>query len=139
MCGLADHAVAGDRRHLGPGHPGTQRGQLFHHDPGPPDPVVADAVHRLGQGRVGRVEQVGQQVQALAALGAGQFHARDQGQARGQGRPGLGVPGHGVVVGQGDHVQAAGPGAGHQFGPRVGSVRGIAVGVQVNEHQASNH
>jgi hypothetical protein len=132
----ADHAVAGDRGDLFPRHPGAERGQLGHHDPGPADPVVADAGHRFGQGGISGVEQVGQQVQAAPVQRAGQLHSGDQGQPGRQRGPGLVVSGHGVVVGQRHHVQTAGPGASHHLGGRVGAVRGAAVGVQVDAHPA---
>jgi hypothetical protein len=115
----ADHPVAGDRGDLFPRHPGAEGGQLGHHDPGPADPVVADAGHRFGQRGISGVEQVGQQM---------------QGQPGRQRGPGLVVSGHGVVVGQRHHVQTAGPGAGHHLGGRVCAVRGAAVRVQVDAH-----
>ena len=130
----ADDRVAGDRGDLLPGDVGAELPHPVDHRPRAVDAVIAD-LGRLGaQGRVLRVEEVGKQVHAAAVELAGQLHARDQGQAVGQRGTGLGDARLGVMVGQRHHVEPGGRGAAHHLGRVVGTVRGVAVHVQVNTH-----
>jgi hypothetical protein len=112
MCGRADHAVTGDRRHPLPGDVDAEFAQLAHHVPGAAQAVRGDGVQLLRQPGVRGVNVVGEQVHAVAVEAAGQFHAGHQGQAGREGPAGLGMPGQRVVVGERDHVQARGAGSG---------------------------
>ena len=74
------------------------------------DPAGPDGLGFCGEFFVAGVEQVGQQVHAVPVQAAGQLHPRQQREPRRQRGDRLGVPGHGVVVGQRDDVEPGGGG-----------------------------
>ena len=51
-----------------------------------------------------------------------------------QRRGAAGVPGHGVVIGQRDHVQPGRASLAHHLSGRAAAVRGRAVAVQIRSH-----
>ena len=107
------------------------------HALGPGAPGQAAGLDLRQQGRLRGVVQVAQQVHRDAvAGGAGDLHARHEGDAQGHGRvPGGLPPGRGVVVGEGEHVQ---PGRVRGTGDvrgALGAVRVGRVGVQVDLHR----
>ena len=93
----------------------------------------------LKQSGMRGVVEVAEQVDADAfRCAAGDLHPRDQ---RDPGFPGgdggLRPPGSGIVVGQGDDVEARGGGGLHDAGRRLGAVGNVGVRMQVNPHLTS--
>jgi len=87
---------------------------------------------------VGRVEQVGQHVDADPTQLAGDLGTGYQGQAESPGGLGGGRPARGaVVVGQRDDVQPGCRGGLDHLSRRIGSVRRGGMQVEVDEHQVS--
>ncbi len=106
----SDHAVGQGADPL-PGHRMAVGGQLLHHALGAGDPFGAQPGPDLGEHRLDRVEQVGEQVQAHPAVAAdphpaGDLRPRQQGEAGGQRRRGLGQARGGVMIGERDGGQA---------------------------------
>ncbi len=129
-----DRAVTGDPGHLLPGDVDAEVLELADHGPGARGAVVADEFPLPGQLGLLGVEEVREHVHADPVEPAGQFGPGHQRQSGGQGREGLAVSAHGVVVGQRDHVQPGAGGAQHQLGGGVRTVGGRGVGVQVDAH-----
>lgn len=67
---------------------------------------------------------------------AGELGAGDEGEALGERGNRLGMASGGVVVGEGDDIEARGGGVPHQLRGAVRAVRGGGVGVQVDAHDA---
>ena len=109
-----------------------------HHGAGAKLAVGANRPGLRGQFRVAGIEQVRQQVQAVAVEPAGQLHARHQRQGVRPGLAGLRVPGDGVVIGERHRVQAGQRRAAHDLSRGIGPVGGIAVHVQVGSHHISS-
>ena len=119
----------------------TVRGDAHAVQPGDDrrDPVgaaVADDPQLLGQRRVGRVGQVPEQVDADAVELAGDLDPGDESDPEVLGgAPAVGPPVGRVVIRERDHVQAGPLGVRHQDVHRVGAVRAVRVGVQVDTHE----
>lgn len=132
----ADGPVPGDPGDLLPGDRDAQLLEPEHHGLRPGNPVVPHELALPGQFGLGRVEEVGQHVQADTVDLAGELGARDEGEAFGQGGSGFRVTADRVVIGQGDDVQARRGGVGHQLGGGVRAVGSGGVGVQIDAHDA---
>lgn len=129
-----DRAVPGDPCDLFPLDRDAQLPELAHHGLRARHPVVAHQLALARQlGLVG-VEEVRQHVEPHAVDAAGELGAGDQGEAPGQRGPRRRVTADGVVVGEGDDVEARGGCVAHQLGGGVRTVRRGGVGVQVDAH-----
>ena len=147
----ADDRVPRDRCDLLPGHACAEFREARHHCLRPVRAVVADQGGLGAQCLVGRVEEVGEQVDAALRGGlggssprgstvelAGQLHAGDQGKPGGQRGLGLGEAGLRVMVGKRDHVEPGARRTADHLRRGIGTVGSAAVHMQVNTHHQSS-